>query len=103
MLFRSATAKIGQYKKRGGVLPQQEMGSIKSGGAAAWRSGQYKFDGAAAQYKSWGRCRSGKWSVLKAGALPQREVGSINSGSAAAARIVQYKRRGRCRNENWAV
>ena len=35
-------------------LPQQEMGSIKSGGAAAARIGKYK---------KWGRCRTKNWSV----------------------------------------
>ena len=37
-----------------GVLPQQELVSIKSVGAAATRNGQYK---------KRGRCRNEKWSV----------------------------------------
>ena len=41
---------------KAGALPQQEMGSIKSGGAAATRNGQYK---------KRGRFRSEKWSDRK--------------------------------------
>ena len=74
MLFRSA-----------GALSQREMVSIKSGGAAATRIGQYK---------KRRRYRSENWSVLKAGALPQQEMGSIKSGEAAATRIGQYKSMG---------
>ena len=48
-------------------LPKQEMGSIKSGGAAATKTGQYKKRGAATtrngQYKKQGRCRSEIWAV----------------------------------------
>ena len=44
------------------LLPQREMGSIKSGGAAAARIGQYKKGGAAAtrngHYNKRGRCRN---------------------------------------------
>ena len=71
------------------ALPQRESVSINSGGAAARRSGQLKF--MALQVS------------IKSGALPQRDMGSIKSGGAAAARIGQYKKRGRCRNEKWAV
>ena len=39
---------------KSGALPQREMGSIKSGGAAAARIGKYK---------KWGRCRTENWSV----------------------------------------
>ena len=53
---------------------------IKSGGAAATRTGQYKKRGAAAT-------RNGQYKKR----------------GAAAARIGKYKKRGRCRNENRAV
>ena len=36
------------------ILPQREMGSIRSGGAAAARIGEYK---------KCGRCRNKKWAV----------------------------------------
>ena len=49
---------------KSGALLQREMGSIKSGGAAATRNGQYK---------ERERYRDEKWSVKKAGALLQRE------------------------------
>ena len=48
-----------------GALLQRELVSIKSGGAAVTRNGQYK----------------------KQGALPQREMVSVNGGGAATARI----------------
>ena len=95
------------------------MGSIKSGGAAAARIGQYKKPR---------RCRNEKWAVYKARALPQQDLVSIKSGGAAATsngqyekpgllpqrelvsiksagaattRNGQYKKRGRCRRENY--
>ena len=70
------------------------MGSIKIGGGAAARIGQYK---------KRGRCGNEKSAVKKAGALPQREVVSINGGGAARASIGQYKKRGRCHKEIRAV
>ena len=57
---------------RSGALPQQEMGILKSEGAAATRNGQYK---------KRGRCRNENRSIKEAGALPQREMGSIKSGA----------------------
>ena len=109
-----------------GALPQRELVSIKIGGAAAMRDGQYKKQealpqgdpgskkfmalpvsiksgGAAAarigQYKKRGHCRNKKWAVSKAAALPQREMVSIKSGGAAATRNGQYKKQGRSRKE----
>ena len=68
--------------------------SIKSGGAAAARAGQYK---------KRGRCRSENWSFQKAEALPQREMGSIKHGGAAASKTGEYRKLGRCRKEIRAV
>ena len=67
------------------------MGSIKSGDAAAARTGQYK---------RLGRCRYEKWSVKKAGALPQREPGSLKCRGAAATRNEQYKKWGAAATRN---
>ena len=66
--------------RKGGALPQREMGTIKSGGAAATRNEQYKKRGAAAA-----------------------TIGQYRKRGAAAARIGQYKKRGRCRSEKWSV
>ena len=68
--------------------------SIKIGGAAAARIGQYKKRGS---------CRNENWAVKKAGALLQRELVSIKSGGAAATRNGQYKKQGRGGSEKWAV
>ena len=84
----------GRLGKKSGVLPQLEMGSIKSGGAAATRNGQEK---------KRGRCRNENRGSIKSGTLPLLEMGIIRSGGAAAARIGKYKKHGRCRNEKWAV
>ena len=62
------------------LLKLAVIGSIKSGGAAATRTAQYKKLGAAAT-------RNGEYK--KAGALSRREPGSIKSGGAAAARTGQ--------------
>ena len=84
------------------------MVSIKSGGAAARISEQYKIHGAAGQYKK----RQRVMGSIKSGALPHGDPGSkkfmalpvsIRSGGAAATRDGQYKKWGRCRNEKWAV
>ena len=92
---------------KSGALPQREMAILKSEGAAAARNGQYK---------KRRRCRNENRSIKEAGALPQREMGSIKSGAlpqqkfgtlksegAAATRDRHFKKRGRCRNEKWAV
>ena len=70
-----AAARNGQYKKRG-ALPQGDPGSIKSGGAAAATKGQYK---------KRGRSR--------------KEIRAVKIDGAAS----QYKHRGRYRSENWSV
>ena len=67
----AAASRIGQYKKRGRCR-SGNLVSIKNWGAAATRNGQYK---------KRGRCRSEKWSVSKVGALPQREMGSKKAGA----------------------
>ena len=61
-------------------LPQRVMGSIKSGALPQQEIGS-----------------------IKSGALPQREIGIIKSEGAAATRDGHFKKRGRCRNEKWAV
>ena len=50
----------------------REMGSIKSGGAAAARIGKYK--------KAWALPQQEMGSI-KSGALPHREMGSMKSGA----------------------
>ena len=69
--------------------PKREMGSIKSGDAAATKNGQDK---------KRGRCRNENWAK-KSGALLQREMGSIKCGGTAVTRNGQYKKPVRCRNE----
>ena len=73
-----------------GALPQRELVSIKRGGAAATRDGQYKKQEALPQ---------GDPSSKKFMALPV----SIKSVGAAETRNGQYKKRGRCHSENWSV
>ena len=83
-----------------GAQPQGDPGSkklmalpvsIRIGGAAAARIGQYN--------KGGGALPQGDRGSKKFMALPV----SIKIGGAAAARIGQYKKRGRCRNKKWAV
>ena len=63
-----------------GALPKQELVSIKGGGAAATKNGQYK---------KRGRSR--------------KEIGAVKIDGAAATRSGQYKKRGRCHSNNWSV
>ena len=77
-IWGAAATKNGHDKKRGRC--RNEKWSVKKGGAAATRTGQYKKWGAAAtrnghDKKRW-RCRNENWAIKKAG---------------------------RCRNEKWAV
>ena len=48
---------------------------------------------------------TGDWSsdVCSSDLLLQRKMGRIKRGGAAATRIGHKKKRGRCRNEKWAV
>ena len=70
---------------KNGVLPQREIGILKSVGAAATRNGQYKRRG---------RCRNENRSIKEAGALPQQEMGILKSEGAAAARSGKCKKWG---------
>ena len=72
------------------ALPQREMVSKKSGGAAATRTGQYKI---------WALPQREMGSI-KCGALLQREMGSIKCRGAAATRTWQYKKQGAAATRN---
>ena len=77
-LFRSTATRNGQHKMQGRC--RNEKWSVKKGGAAATRTGQYK----------------------KRGATATRN-GQYKKRGAAATKTWQYKKLGRCRNENRAV
>ena len=70
-------------------MPQQEMGSIKSVGAAAARIGKYRKRGQLPQRDPDSKKLMVLLVIIRSGVLPQREMGSIKSGGVAAKRSGQ--------------